>query len=292
MGRLKTIIKFLLYIIFFSLFILYWANKSQTGKLAKIIVVLIGLFLIPFWTITIYAILTPSKATKAPEEQIVQESPQPTPTVELSPSPVKSPSPVEKETFKVTRVIDGDTIEIEGGDRVRDIGIDAAETGCFAEEATAKNKELVEGKEVRLEKDVSETDKYGRLLRYVYVNDIFVNDYLVRNGYAQISTYPPDVKYQDQFKQAEQEARKNNRGLWAPGVCLIPTPVVKSAPSPPPEQIQLPPPQTGGYICNCSKTCPQMSSCEEAYFQLNTCGCSIRDGDNDGVPCESICPGG
>ncbi len=44
-----------------------------------------------------------------------------------------------------------------------------------------------------------------------------------------------------------------------------------------------------GYSCNCSKTCPQMSSCEEAYYQLNQCGCSIRDGDNDGVPCESIC---
>lgn len=215
------------------------------------------------------------------------------PTTE--PSPVASPLPVEVETFKVTRVIDGDTIEIEGGDRVRYIGIDAAESGCFSNEATAKNKELVDGKEVRLEKDVSETDKYNRLLRYVYVDPstnsgqvIFVNDYLVRQGYAQIATYPPDVKYQAQFRQAEQEARENNRGLWAEGACITPSP----APSPEVKSAPPPPPQTGGWTCDCSKTCPQMSSCEEAYYQLNVCGCSIRDGDNDGVPCENICPGG
>lgn len=70
-----------------------------------------------------------------------------------------------------------------------------------------------------------------------------------------------------------------------------PSPEVKSA-TPPPQEIQLPPPQTGGYACDCSKKCSQMSSCEEAYYQLNTCGCSRRDGDKDGVPCENICPGG
>lgn len=69
------------------------------------------------------------------------------------------------------------------------------------------------------------------------------------------------------------------------------SPEVKSA-TPPPEEIQLPPPQTGGYTCDCSKKCSEMSSCEEAYYQLNICGCSVRDGDKDGVPCENICPGG
>lgn len=125
---------------------------------------------------------------------------------------------------KVARVIDGDTIEIEGGQKVRYIGIDTPETvdprqsvGCFGKEASSKNKELVEGKEIRLEKDVSETDKYERLLRYVYVDDLFVNDYLVRQGYATSYTYPPDIEYQEQFRQAEQEARENNRGLW--GTC-------------------------------------------------------------------------
>lgn len=134
-----------------------------------------------------------------------------------------------RESTKVRRVIDGDTIEIEGGQRVRYIGIDTPETvhpqkpvECFGQEASAKNRELVEGKTVMLEKDVSETDKYGRLLRYVFVGDlltssgqVFVNDFLVRQGYAYASTYPPDVKYQGQLTGAQQEAQQTNRGLWS-----------------------------------------------------------------------------
>ncbi len=123
---------------------------------------------------------------------------------------------------KVTRVIDGDTIEIEGGQRVRYIGINTPETvdprtpvQCFGKEASIKNRQLVEGKTVKLEKDISETDKYGRLLRYIYVDGIFVNDYLIRQGFAYASTYPPDVKYQNQFTQALQEAQSQNRGIWA-----------------------------------------------------------------------------
>jgi len=126
---------------------------------------------------------------------------------------------------RVTRVIDGDTIEVNLDGityRVRYIGIDTPETvhpsepiECFGKEASDKNSELVQGKIVRLEKDVSETDKYGRLLCYVWVGDIFVNDYLVRQGYAYAYTYPPDVKYAEQFAQAQTEAEENNRGLWA-----------------------------------------------------------------------------
>lgn len=129
----------------------------------------------------------------------------------------------------VTRIIDGDTIVIEGGQKVRYIGINTPETvhptkpvECYGHEASNKNRELVEGKKVILEKDVSETDKYGRLLRYVYLpsgqtdeSDIFVNDYLVKEGYANSSSFPPDVKYQDKFVNSEKEARGNNRGLWA-----------------------------------------------------------------------------
>ncbi len=99
---------------------------------------------------------------------------------------------------KVIRVIDGDTIKIEGDKVIRYIGIDTPETvhpskpvQCYGKEASDKNKELVEGKEVKLEKDVSETDKYGRLLRYIWLGDMLVNEYLVREGYAQSSTYPP-----------------------------------------------------------------------------------------------------
>lgn len=143
----------------------------------------------------------------------------------------KQESPKASETQKpkveisseitVSKVIDGDTIELENGQKLRYIGIDTPETvdprrpvGCFGLEASAKNKELVEGKKVRLEKDVSETDKYGRLLRYVYLGDTFINEYLVKEGFAKTSSYPPDVKYQDKFRQAENYARENNKGLW------------------------------------------------------------------------------
>jgi micrococcal nuclease len=146
-----------------------------------------------------------------------------------SPSPEKTPTPEVKqaarEKVKVTRIIDGDTIEIEGGKKIRYIGIDTPETvhpdkevQCFGYEATNKNKELVENKEIEIEKDVSDTGRYGRLLRYVWMDSIFVNDYLVRQGYAYASSYPPDIKYQDQFSKAQQEATANNRGLW--GQCV------------------------------------------------------------------------
>lgn len=119
---------------------------------------------------------------------------------------------------RVIRVIDGDTIEIEGGARVRYIGIDAPEvfpqTEYYGLEAWTKNIELVEQKTVTLEKDVSETDVYGRLLRYVYVDGLFVNGELVRLGYARAIPYPPDTKYQERLAQLEEEATEARRGLW------------------------------------------------------------------------------
>ncbi|MFA5049068.1 MAG: thermonuclease family protein [Patescibacteria group bacterium] len=85
----------------------------------------------------------------------------------------------------------------------------------FGKEASAKNTELVLGKTVRMEKDISDTDKYGRYLRYIYVDDIMINKELVRLGYAKVATYPPDVKYVTVFLNAERDARDNKRGLWA-----------------------------------------------------------------------------
>ena len=178
--------------------------------------------------------------------------PSPTPT----PTPTKTPilSSVS-ESFKVTRVVDGDTIEVEGGEKVRYIGIDTPETvdprkpvQCFGIEASKKNKELVEGKTVRLEKDITDRDKYGRLLRYVWVDDpsagsgqapstsfdsaqdrglgqvLFVNLELVKQGFASSYTYPPDIKYQKEFLAAEREAREAERGLWkACPISVVPT---------------------------------------------------------------------
>jgi endonuclease YncB( thermonuclease family) len=124
----------------------------------------------------------------------------------------------------VTRVIDGDTIEVDIGGtiyRVRYIGMDTPELDderpefcALAQEATRLNRQLVEGETVRLERDISETDKYGRLLRYVYVDDTFVNAELVRQGLAWAEAYEPDTKYQDILEEAEAEARQDKIGLW------------------------------------------------------------------------------
>ena len=129
---------------------------------------------------------------------------------------ITSPSP-SPEKYLVSRVIDGDTIKLENGAAVRYIGINAAEmpNQCYAQEATKFNRQLVEGKSVTLEKDISETDKYGRLLRYVYLDGVMINAKLVADGYAQVATYPPDVKYVDNFLRAQQQAKTVKLGLWA-----------------------------------------------------------------------------
>ncbi len=122
------------------------------------------------------------------------------------------------EVAKVIQVIDGDTITVAGGYRVRYIGIDAPEVypekEAYGAEAWQANRLLVEGKEVRLERDVSQTDRYGRLLRYVYVDDILVNAELVKQGLAEAKAYPPDTKYQDLLEELEAEAKEAGRGIW------------------------------------------------------------------------------
>jgi micrococcal nuclease len=116
----------------------------------------------------------------------------------------------------VTRVIDGDTIEIEGGYHVRYIGIDAPEKGePFYGEATEANRNLVEGRKVHLEGDVEDKDDNGRLLRYVWLDNTMVNAELVKLGYAYSYSYPPNTKYQQYFLQLEKEAREQKLGLWS-----------------------------------------------------------------------------
>ena len=140
---------------------------------------------------------------------------------------IKNPKNINNNILKIVKVIDGDTIELNNGKRVRYIGIDTPEINnrknpdCYGKEAKEFNKNLVLNKKVRLEKDVSESDKYKRLLRYVYVinesttSAIFINEELVKNGYAVVSTYPPDIKHVDSFLKAQEYARKNNLGLWS-----------------------------------------------------------------------------
>jgi micrococcal nuclease len=128
-------------------------------------------------------------------------------------------------TAQVVRVVDGDTIDVSINGKkyeVRYIGIDTPELAIFGKpadyfgaEASAKNKELVMGKTVELEKDISEVDRYDRLLRYVYVGDLFINAELVRLGYAVAFPYPPDTQYQDNFMELQNQARASKLGLWA-----------------------------------------------------------------------------
>lgn len=125
---------------------------------------------------------------------------------------------------KVVRAIDGDTVEVKIGDKlekVRLIGIDTPETvhpeigeepyGKEASKFTANN---LEGRDVELELDVQERDKYGRLLAYVWIGTELFNETLIKEGYAQVSTFPPNVKYANRFVAAEKEARENKKGLW------------------------------------------------------------------------------
>lgn len=133
--------------------------------------------------------------------------------------------PERGEEAEVLRVVDGDTIIVllDGQvQRVRYIGINAPESvkpdspvEYMGPESSKANQALVGARHIWLERDISPSDKYGRLLRYVWVGDIMVNGELVRQGYAQAVTYPPDVKYQAWLHQLESDARAAERGLWA-----------------------------------------------------------------------------
>lgn len=141
-------------------------------------------------------------------------SPKSATTIEKPDQKKTQPSAVF-DIVKVTKVIDGDTIEIEDGKRVRYIGIDTPEKeNCYFYESTKRNKELVEGKVIKLEKDISQTDKYGRFLRYVYIDDLLINEALVKEGFAQVATFPPDIKYKNRFLEAQKIARENKVGFW------------------------------------------------------------------------------
>lgn len=192
--------------------------QNQTSNSWKLLVIVIFLFLAGFGLIwsgfkeqSSFLVATPS-VTQVPEENIPPQS-----------------LGITGQQAQVTRVIDGDTVEVSIDNelqKIRLIGVDTPETvdprrevGCFGKEASAVTKKLVDGKIVLLVRDISETDKFDRLLRYVYVRgesreEIFVNDYLVREGFAKAVTFPPDVKFSEQFRDAEREAREQKKGLW------------------------------------------------------------------------------
>lgn len=126
------------------------------------------------------------------------------------------------ETGRVTNIIDGDTIDviINGEEiRVRYVGVNTPERDevCY-QEAKDANRALVEGQTVRLVADVSDTDRYGRLLRYVYVGDTFVNQMLVAEGYAEVVLYEPDDGFYEDFLRFESNAARNGLGCHTTGI--------------------------------------------------------------------------
>jgi micrococcal nuclease len=124
----------------------------------------------------------------------------------------------------VVRVVDGDTIKVRVGDRVesvRYIGVNTPEVHHptrgeepGGREASAINRQLVAGKQVRLELDVQARDRHGRILAYVWIGDVMINAELVRLGYAQVMTVPPNVRHQALFLKLQRDARDARRGLW------------------------------------------------------------------------------
>jgi micrococcal nuclease len=126
----------------------------------------------------------------------------------------------------ITRVIDGDTIEIrpaiDGAEDVRLIGVDTPETAGsprgaqpYGEEASEFTEERLEGRRVTLRFDVEKKDQYGRLLAYVYLPDgMMFNETLLREGYAQVATFPPNVRHLGSFETAQRAAREADRGIW------------------------------------------------------------------------------
>jgi len=135
---------------------------------------------------------------------------------------VKQSNNYDNQLQEVVEVVDGDTIKIKDNIRVRLLGIDSPEKGeCYYEESREFLKEFLEGKTVNLEKDISGKDDYGRPLRYVILpsddpeqDNILINDYIVRQGYAQAVSSPPDNRYRDLLSSAQDEAIRENRGLW------------------------------------------------------------------------------
>lgn len=128
--------------------------------------------------------------------------------------------------YEVVRVVDGDTLVINyngKNEKVRLIGVDTPESVHpneeknteFGDEVSKHSKEMLNGKQVVLEFDVQERDKYGRLLAYVYLDGQMYNKLLLEKGYAKIATYPPNVKYVEDFTTIQEQARKNKVGLWA-----------------------------------------------------------------------------
>lgn len=235
--------------------------------------------------------------TPAPSPTSATPSPPPSATASASDTPgaLGSAPTGPTETAIVLSITDGDTIRVDrghGSEPVRYIGMNTPEAGDpGGDEATAANAELVEGREVVLERDVSETDQFGRLLRYAWLHDgstwLLVNLELVRRGYAQVATYPPDVRYVDLLTAAQSTARARGVGLWAG----TPEPTAPPAAVPSPEPTEPPSNDCHPSYDPClpivgDLDCPEVRAMGLAPVHVIGPDEYRLDGDHDGIGCE------
>jgi micrococcal nuclease len=157
-----------------------------------------------------------------------------------STTPLASPTPAGLVFCNVSNVVDGDTIDVNGcadAGRVRLILVNTPEISpgeCFGKQAREYTTQKLLNRQVGLEKDKTNTDRYDRFLRYVWVDGELFNERLVRDGYAALGVYPPDLKYQSRIAAAQQDAKANQRGLWpvCGGIGVPGTPTPQLSPSP------------------------------------------------------------
>jgi micrococcal nuclease len=257
-----------------------------------IAILLIAFFVIGIGTLAFVPSDSLHKQTVTPQPTVINQTASSTPTIQPTIIPTSTSNISNKTKAKVVKVVDGDTMDFSFDgktERVRVIGINTPETvdprksvECFGQEASNQAKKILTiGLSVELEKDSSqgERDKYNRLLRYVFVDNgtIDFGMSMIGSGYAYEYTYDTPYKYQSVYKQAQKEAEGGKKGLWADNACVVTvtptaTPISNNS--------------GGSWSCDCSKTCTNISSCQEAQYLLNTCGCSTRDGDKDGIACD------
>ena len=221
------------------------------------------------------SIQTAIAQTEAAEPELVIDVTLPATTT------VPTPSSTEEEIANVVGIVDGDTIEVAlFGDivRVRYVGVNTPERGeaCY-DEAKQANASLVENQTVTLHKDKSETDRYGRLLRFVYVGDQFVNAELVKGGYAEAVEYKPDITQADFLEGLEVEARAANLACYAMGI-------FDNAETP----LATQPPQGYDSDGDGKVTCADFTTHAEAQEAYNSGQTSLDGSDNDGLACETL----
>lgn len=255
-------------------------------------------------------------ASSKSSSQLTQNAPSASPTPKTS---ISTDAENLKAATKVVRVVDGDTIEASVSGKVeaiRLIGINTPETvdprttvECFGAEASNKAKEILTGKTIYLEADPTqgERDKYQRLLRYVWLDgETSFNKKMISDGYAYEYTYNIPYKYQEEFKQAEKEARENKRGLWADNTCagkltkISPTITLKPSSNPTTTQTTNTTTLNSSsckYSCSSpDRDCSDFATHSEAQTFFNCCGFTATydpmkldsTGVGDGIACESL----